>query len=191
MATNFSPEDLTYEKLKGSHDLSAFKCEINDLNEFLGEKALQQMVGKINVTYLTFLGSDLVAYFTLSTDAIKIVNILPEDKKLLESKGIPYSSLPALKLCRLAVDNRYKRMGIGTYLVEKVIKQALKLSEDVGLRYITVDAYIKTHKFYIENDNLDFTIWPEIAYKIRRWNESENKDETATVPVYMDIHDMR
>lgn len=185
---SIKPNDLNIRKLTPKECITGFDCGDEDLNEFIKEDALNQMDAKINVTYLCKYRGHVAAFFTLSADSIKTVNISEEDKRFLEHKGITYNYLPALKLCQLAVTQKYKSNHIGTYLVEKVIRQALDLSENIGLRYITVDAYIKTHKFYTENEELDFNIWPNMEYKIRRWNQSSEKDKNATIPLYMDIH---
>jgi GNAT superfamily N-acetyltransferase len=183
-AEKFPFEELEINPLHNEHDLSEFNCNHIDLNEFLQEKAYKQMAAKINVSYVILYQSKIIAYFTIAADSIRTKNIWPEDDEALKGKGITYKSLPALKLGRLAVDLRYQNMGLGSYLLENIIRKAQDLSESIGLRYITVDAYIPSLNFYIERY---FILFPKEDKKIRRYHEKPN--ENYTVSIYIDLYE--
>ncbi len=61
-------------------------------------------------------------------------------KEYFKQKGIPYKSLPALKIGRLCVSDRHLGKGVGTLMIEFVLVLAQKISKDIGLRFITTDA---------------------------------------------------
>lgn len=176
-------EELKIQILNKNHNLSRFNCNHIDLNEFLQEKAYNQMVAKINVSYVILYKSKIIAYFTISADSIRTKNIISEDEKALSDKGVRYKSLPALKLGRLAVDYRYQQMGLGSYLLENIIGEALDLSCRIGLRYIIVDAYINSLKFYTSRY---FILFPNEQKKIRKYDKKV--DLNHTVSIYLDLY---
>lgn len=187
MDESVNVDRLVIEKLE-DHFIADFSSDIEDLTEFLCENSRVQMDARINVTYVATYEEVVVAYFTLSADSIRLKDVSEEGKKLLENKGIRYPSLPALKLCRLAVQKEYTHNRIGTYLVEKIIRQAQDLSGKIGLRFITVDAYLGSYCFY--RDNFQFKLFPKQKYedKIGVYSSNPHKfEETETIPLYLDI----
>jgi len=100
MVSDATWDDLVIEKITPSDDLSGFNCGDEDLNEFLKKDSLEQMAKQLNVTYLCKYNNKIIAFFTLSSDSIKINR---DDKHIV---GINYSEYPALKLGRLGVDKR-------------------------------------------------------------------------------------
>ena len=137
------------------------------------------MAAKINVSYVILYKSKIIAYFTISADSIRTKNIISEDEKALSDKGVRYKSLPALKLGRLAVDYRYQQRGLGSYLLENIIGEALDLSCRIGLRYIIVDAYIHSPSRY-------FRLFPCEEKKIRKYDKK--LDLNHTVSIYLDLY---
>ncbi len=60
-----------------------------------------------------------------------------------------YESLPAIKIARLAVDQRYRGQGIGPTLVSMAIALAMDVvSPNVGCRFIVTDAKEGAINFY-------------------------------------------
>jgi len=147
-----------------------FDCGDLDLNEFIREDALKYFKGKLAVTYAVFSGRDLVGFFCLNNDSIRLN---PEDKKRLDRIGKSQKTYPAIKIGRLGVSRNRRGQGVGSFIIENVIGKALEHSENIGCRYVTVDAYNQdtTLKFYSKN-----------GFKIFR--EKEEKD---SVPMYLDI----
>ena len=80
-------------------------------------------------------------------DSLRVSKMVSDQK--IEDIHIDY--YPALKIGRLAVDKRYEKKGIGTYLLHSVIGKALLLSLDLGCRYITVNAKRNAIPFYERN----------------------------------------
>lgn len=189
MPDTFPLDELKIEPLQ-SHPITDFTCEIDDLTEFLCENSAKQMQVRINVTYIANYLDEVVGYFTLSADSIRLKDIDDIGIQLLQDKGIRYPSLPALKLCRLAVKKEYTGNYIGPYMVEKIIRQAQDLSGKIGLRFITVDAYLKAVDFYI--NKFQFVLFPKEKHHIKMEEYAknpENFDITDTVPLYLDIYE--
>lgn len=139
------PEELLIEKLSSNHDLTGFRCSDDDLDEFIRFDALLQREDRLNQTYICKYQGNIIAFFTVSADSIKIND---KDKKRI---GVNYPAFPAVKIGRLAVHEDYKRMNVGSTLIMYTVGLALDLSEKVGVRFISVDAYHGIEEFYEKN----------------------------------------
>ena len=135
---------LVLRPISKDDDLSNFDSASDDLNEFLKNDAIvyeNELVGK---TYVCTAEEKIVGYMTLLVDSIK-VEIMHDEDVVEEIKHRVY---PALKIGRLAVDKRYERKGIGTFLVMAAIGKARELSKTVGCRFVIVDAKQNSIDFY-------------------------------------------
>ena len=100
---------------------------------------------------------ELLAYMTLSADSIKLTG---EEKELHDISKVPYASIPALKVGKLAVNKelskKAQRKGYGSFLLEMARAFAFDMNElGIACRFITVDADIEynpdTPVFYEKN----------------------------------------
>ena len=142
-----------------------FDCGDEDLNEFLLEDSFSNIRNSLSKIYLCLYKGFVVAFFSLSSDSIKI-------NKQLE---INYPMYPAIKIGRLAVHKDFQRMHIGSILIDWIVGFCLELRRDVGIRFISIDAYNqeKTKAFYIKN------LFEELQPK-------KNKNR-RNVPMYRDL----
>lgn len=127
-------------RMNETHTVKEFKSYEPELVNFLVEDALNNQTHRISVTYLWFLKTtgQLVGYITLLNDRINLEGNL---KEAFRNKRIGYHSLPALKVGRLCVDNRFLRKGIGTLMLAFAVKVANHIfSEYAGCRFIVLDA---------------------------------------------------
>lgn len=135
-----------------------FNSHIDEYNEFL------QIANKfydLNISK-TFLlihkkTNELLAYLTLSADSIKLTN---EEKDLHNISKVPYASIPALKVGKLAINKEVskevKRKGYGSFMLDMARAFAFAMNETgIACRFITVDADIEydpnTPYFYKKN----------------------------------------
>lgn len=123
----------------------SFDCGDSDLNEFLKEDALKHQSQLIAITYLCFYEETIAAYFTLLSDAIEIKG---GDKRVFLKIGMSYKTYPAMKIGRMAADNRFKGYGMGRYIIKLIVSKTISYSKDFGCRYITVDSYPDAVSFY-------------------------------------------
>lgn len=115
-----------------------------DMDCFLKEEALIEQEKFLNVTYL-FINSDnkeIAGYVSLCNDCIRLN---AEEK---EESDLPYLSVPALKIARLAVDNKYKKRGIGNTLIQFSFSIANKIRPHSGLVFMTLDCYEHRVSYY-------------------------------------------
>ena len=165
--------DIKIVRMNETHSITKFKSYEPELVNFLVEDALNNQNHKISVTYLWFLNTgELVGYVTLLNDRINLEGDL---KVFFRTKGIQYHSLPALKIGRLCVDDRFLRRGIGTIMIDFSIKVAFHIFEKYsGCRFIVLDA--KRNQM---NDPIHF-------YKKLGFKELKERKKGAT-PMYFDL----
>ena len=135
-------------KLKEMDDITSFRCSEASLNEFIKEEALAYQRELMGNTYVVLQGGALIAFFTLSMDNIRVQKI-PSDLKIDGFWDMEY--YPAMKIGRLAVDERYERMGGGTYLLRVIFDLAMETTQAVACRFITVNAKRNAIPFYERN----------------------------------------
>jgi len=141
--------------------IKPFKCAEDDLNGFLFDDAKHFQKELMAVTYLIEdRKHDLtVAYFSLLADKI---TFNPEEKSVWNrlNRNIPNSkrrrNYPALKIGRLAVNEKYVGTGVGTFVLDS-IKYAFTSVKRLGCRFLTVDALSSAIKFYEKNGFQFFT----------------------------------
>jgi len=167
-------EDVVIERISAKHIvISNFQSYEQELVDFLKEDALDNQFKKISVTYLVFLTSgELAGYITLLNDRINLESDL---KEIFRNKGILYKALPALKIGRLCVDDRFLRKGLGTIMLAFAVKLADHIFERYcGCRFIVLDA-----KRNRENDVIHF--YKKVGFKILK------EREKGSTPMYLDL----
>ena len=144
--------------------------EIDDISHYLFDSHIAEYNAFLKIAYQfyelniskTFLlihnkTDELLAYMTLSADSIKLTN---EEKELHDMSKVPYASIPALKVGKLAVNKalsvEVKRKGYGSFMLEMARAFAFSMNElGIACRFITVDADIEyepnTPRFYEKN----------------------------------------
>jgi GNAT superfamily N-acetyltransferase len=144
---------------KTEAEWSQFSCGDDDLDSFFLNDAAnyeRQCLGKTYCFALKEMSSVIVCAYTLSASSIDVRNI-PRSRRDKVTKNIPHekslSSYPAVLIGRLGVSSTYRKLGIGSELMEFIKQWLLEPDTKVGCRYLTVDAYnnVKTLKFYETN----------------------------------------
>jgi len=144
------PDDLELEDLTETIDLLSFDCNDADLNEFFKDDALENQKVYVSKTRLVrYKGEkeltsnsgkpyrgEILGFITLVTDSIERKSVNSVERRYR------YLHYPALKIARLGVHCDYKRMGIGTVLLEEAMLSAVSIfhQSHTGCRLVTVDA---------------------------------------------------
>lgn len=184
MATNniekLMPVELRLEKISEIHKeiISSFKSYEPELVDFLLQDALNQQKRKISATYLWFKidTNELVAYITLSLDCVKLKKINEHLVQIFRKKGINYKSLPALKIGRICVNDKFLRRGVGSLMIQFAIEMARKISNQVGCRFLYLDAKRNkdTHRDVIH-------FYKKLGFEIYK------ERDTRETPMYLDL----
>ena len=120
------------------------KKHSEEMESFLKDEAYTEQELGMSTTYLLLddNGERILAYVSLCNDAINL------EFQEREEAGITYSSAPALKIARLAVETSSMRQGIGKLLIEFSAFQAQLIREHSGIFFLTLDCYAHRVSFY-------------------------------------------
>lgn len=147
---------LIFKRINVEDPVPEFDCGDNDLNEFFLRDSREGARELISVTYAIIEKNiGLVGYFCVSNDAIRRQDTSNNKFNKIRS-GIPeskrYSSMPAVKIGRLATATKYQSKGIGRKTLD-LIKMWFTEGNKTGCRFIIVDAMNspRTLEFYKKN----------------------------------------
>lgn len=131
---------LRVSRLDGHGPLS-FDCGRDEQNEHLHVRAWEDQQQRLSTTYLLHHHGLIAAYATVCMDALPLTR---------KERGVTirYQVVSALKLAQLAVDRRFQGSGHGTDAVGFVVRLAHRVGEQVGCRYVTVDAQTDVVEWY-------------------------------------------
>jgi GNAT superfamily N-acetyltransferase len=158
-------DELVILPLDETDDLSSFNCKSEELNDFLKTNALVDQNNLVNRTRLCFCNGYLAGFYSLAADTI-------ETKSVIDGiESYPYRKYPAIKIARLAIDSRFERHGIGTFLMKIILAQTVSICENIGCRYLLVDSKLESIGFY---EKFDFKV-------------AEKNKKTDFVPMYLNV----
>ena len=105
--------------------------------------AYEQTKG-LNTTYLLINTNenDIAGYVSLCNDSIRL------DLEERDELNLTYTTIPAMKIARLAVSNKYQRLGIGKSLITFSVGIGQKIRNYSGLAFLTLDCYEHRVSFY-------------------------------------------
>lgn len=135
------------ELLDQSHDRGAFDCSSEALNQFLRQTARQHIQKGISRTFVltdSEQPESILGFFTLSLCEVRAEKLPP---KL--AKKYP-STVPGVRLARLAVAKAWQRQGIGEILMIEAMQRTLSIAENAGIIGLFVDAKDEAAKAYYE-----------------------------------------
>jgi GNAT superfamily N-acetyltransferase len=163
--------EYTIRRLAIDEPRPEFDCGDIDLNEFFSVNSVDSGRELLAVTYIVEQEDEVVAFFSLSNDAVKkeelgrsrfkkITDIIPFRKR--------YSTLPAVKIGRLATVAGRQSAGIGSDIMD-YIKDWFTDGNKTGCRFIIVDAY---------NNPRAISFYKKNGFSFLFPNESKDKPET-------------
>ena len=108
------------------------------------------------------------------------------DCKKINKKLAIYSQYPAVKIGRLAVDKKYQKYGIGSAILTSTSLLIKEMSKDLGIAFITIDAYYIAKTFYLKNS---FKLMK--VHNIAKLKRASEHDNTISIPMYKNIKKIR
>jgi GNAT superfamily N-acetyltransferase len=133
-------EPLRAARLAGSPP-STFDCGRDEQNEHLHWRAWEDQQQRLSTTYLLDRSGLSAGYVTVCMDSLPLARGEREP-------AIRYQHVSALKLAQLGIDLRFQDMGIGTEAVSFVVRLASRVGDQVGCRYVTLDAQADLEPWY-------------------------------------------
>jgi len=122
------------EPISPAHDLSAFDCGNEDLNDWLRQRALA-CEGRSARTTVLCERRRVIGYYCLATGSIERESL--SSAKL--RKNLP-DPIPIVVLGRLAVAKSHQDRGLGRALLKDAILKTITASEIAGVRALVVHA---------------------------------------------------
>lgn len=147
-------EKIQLRRLGESDVVKGFDCGDDDLNDFIMTDAPLYYRIRLATSYVLEDGEsgNIIGYFSLAHDRVSLTDFPSNSaynrfRKRFFAQGKMFKSYPALKICRLATDMKYRGEGIGAMLVNTIIG-SYRNDNKAGCRFITVDAYADALPFY-------------------------------------------
>jgi ribosomal protein S18 acetylase RimI-like enzyme len=124
------------EPLGGEHDRSIFRCGEDALDRYFQTQVTQDIRRHIANCFVAVESatSHVAAWYTISAASIPLVDLPPDEAKRLPR----YPTVPAIRIGRLAVDQRFQGRGLGAALLADAATRALKA--DAAAFTLLVDA---------------------------------------------------
>jgi ribosomal protein S18 acetylase RimI-like enzyme len=124
------------EPLSEEHDRSSFRCGEDALDRYFQTQLTQDIRRHIANCFVAVEAatSHVAAYYTMSAASIPLVDLPPDETRRLPR----YPTVPAVRIGRLAVDQRFQGRGLGAALLADAATRALKA--DAAAFTLLVDA---------------------------------------------------
>lgn len=133
------------ELLASQHIIVDFHCSEPSLDEWLKRKALKnQTIGASRTFIICELGTkQVIGFYALATGSVQRQTLSGALRRNMPEP------IPVLVLGRLAVDERYHRLGLGVGLLKDAVLRARQVAEQVGTKALLVHALSdNAHAFY-------------------------------------------
>ncbi|HEX4136915.1 MAG TPA: GNAT family N-acetyltransferase [Bryobacteraceae bacterium] len=131
MTFPFRPEPLGKQ-----HERSLFRCGEDAPDRYFQTQVTQDIRRHIANCFVAVESatSNVAAHYTISAASIPLVDLRPDETKRLPR----YPTVPAVRIARLAVDQRFQGRGLGAALLADAAARALKA--DAAAFTLLVDA---------------------------------------------------
>ena len=127
---------ITIKEIDEKYKLEKFDCKTESINNYLKISALYDSKFKLAITKVILIDEDIFGFYSLSIT--EFFNY-EEDIKYY-----------GLNLDYIAVDKNYQSKGIGSKILEIVVAKSLEISNEIGCRYLVLDALNEKVSWYEE-----------------------------------------
>ena len=144
MSPSIDFDQIEIRKLQRDSDLSKFDCSFDDdlgLNVFIHDQALSYQENLLGITYLFYYRNNIVGFVTLAMNKLT-------GKHVYNGEKIRLRYYPALLIGRLAVDNNFREMGIGTFICDICTGYAENMAKYLGCKFLVLDTNEGKRVFY-------------------------------------------
>ena len=131
-----TPFTFRLEQLGAEHERSLFRCGEEALDRYFQTQVTQDIRRCIANCFVAVesASGNIAAYYTMSSAGIPFSDLPPD-----ESKRLPrYPTIPAIRIGRLAVDQRFQGRGLGAAMLADAVARAVKA--DAAAFALLVDA---------------------------------------------------
>jgi hypothetical protein len=116
-----------------------FRCVRDEFREYWADQLAIDIAGHVSRAFIIRDPECLAAYITISASSLEFKKVEGWRKQPLIAEGIDYTSLPAIKIGRLASDIKARKSG--TRLLKWTLAYVAKdIAPRVGVRFMTLEA---------------------------------------------------
>ncbi|MGA3048974.1 MAG: GNAT family N-acetyltransferase [Terracidiphilus sp.] len=133
---------LPPEPLAEAHNCGDFRSGEPSLDDWLRRRARANQISGASRTYVVCEGRRVVGYYALASGAITVESALGRFRRNMPSP------IPVAVLARLAVDDQWKRRGIGCALFRDAAQRVAQAADAIGIRGIVVHAISEEAKIF-------------------------------------------
>ncbi len=121
-----------------------FDCGVEELNTYLRRFAKKNDKLNVGRTYLLLDEGVTVGFYTASMGSMEFQSLPPK-----HSTKLPRYPLPVFRICRLAVDKKFRQKGFGKFILMEALLNAWSVASKVAIYAVVVDAKDENaKKFY-------------------------------------------
>ena len=132
------------EPLHAKHELSAFCCGVESMDNWLKQRAMKNQVSGASRTFVGCDGSKVLAYYSLASSAVATTAAPGRFRRNMPDP------IPIVVLGRLAVDTSLHGQGVGRALVRDAGLRVIQVAETIGIRGMLVHALSdEAREFYL------------------------------------------
>lgn len=126
------------------HVTDGFSCGIDNLDQWLKRRSLNNQIQGASRTYVVCDESRVVAYYALASGAVTTMDATGRFRRNMPDP------IPVVVLGRLAVDKALHGKGFGRALVRDAGMRVIQAAETIGIRGMTVHALSDDAKVFYE-----------------------------------------
>ncbi len=144
------------EALKAVHNRKSFVCGVEALDRYLRELATQDIKRRVSNCFVALdEAGAIAAYYTFAATSLPLTEMSAEEARRLPRYGL----LPAALIGRLAVDQKFRGLGLGSALLIDAAERAARA--DPAIFALIVDAKDDTAvAFYLRHQFRRFASRP-------------------------------
>jgi len=130
--------------ISNSHDITAFDCGHDTLNEWLRKRAVKNEQNGASRTFVACNDNTVIGYYSLAVGAVA------RDQASGKVRRNMPDPIPVMILGRLAVDRQWQGRRIGAGMLKDAVLRTLFVAEQAGVRAMLVHALSDEAKhFYL------------------------------------------
>ena len=119
-----TPAPFRFESLGEGHDRSAFHCGEEALDRYFQTQVTQDIRRRMTNCFVAVeaVTGHISAFYTLSAASVVLTGLPPEETKRLPR----YPTLPAVRIGRLAVDERFQGRGLAAAMLMNAVHRSMQ-----------------------------------------------------------------
>ena len=129
--SSLNKQNLIFTALRDDIDISSFKCESEELNDFLTKRAKFNDENLLSKVYLYYdkATKKVVGFITLSNYLLR----------LSDAKEFGIQKVPGALIGRIAIDNDYRGYNLGKELIQFALGRCHYIKNYIGCRLLVVE----------------------------------------------------